>query len=68
MQRRKGEPIPVGWAMDNQGHITTDANVAMKGCLMPLGGAENTSGYKGYGLSAFVEICCGITAGKIIGR
>ena len=37
--------------------------MAMKGCLMPLGGAEHTSGYKGYGLAALVEIFCGISAG-----
>ena len=30
---------------------------------MPLGGAEQTSGYKGYGLAALVEIFCGISAG-----
>ena len=32
---------------------------------MPLGGAEQTSGYKGYGLAALVEIFCGISAGMI---
>jgi len=35
----------------------------MKGCLMPLGGPEKTSGYKGFGLAALVEIFCGISAG-----
>ncbi|XP_055532126.1 uncharacterized oxidoreductase YjmC isoform X2 [Wyeomyia smithii] len=65
MQRRKGEPIPVGWAQDPSGHPTTDANVAFDtGCLMPLGGTELTSGYKGYGLSAMVEVFCGIMAGS----
>ena len=64
MQRRKGEPIPEGWAIDSQGKMTTDANVAMKGCLMPLGGPEYTSGYKGTGLAFLVEIFCGISAGK----
>ncbi|XP_058838917.1 uncharacterized oxidoreductase YjmC isoform X2 [Topomyia yanbarensis] len=65
MQRRKGEPIPVGWAQDPTGHPTTDANVAFDtGCLMPLGGTELTSGYKGYGLSTMVEVFCGIMAGS----
>ncbi|XP_058458431.1 uncharacterized oxidoreductase YjmC [Malaya genurostris] len=65
MQRRKGEPIPVGWAQDPSGHPTTDANIAFDtGCLMPLGGTELTSGYKGYGLSAMVEVFCGIMAGS----
>lgn len=31
---------------------------------MPLGGEEQTSGYKGYGLSAVVELFCGIASGK----
>lgn len=32
---------------------------------MPLGGAEHTSGYKGYGLAAMVELFCGILSGNI---
>lgn len=65
IQRRKGEPIPHGWAQDPDGHPTTDANVAFDtGCLMPLGGTELTSGYKGYGLAAMVEVFCGIMAGS----
>ncbi|XP_046454278.1 uncharacterized oxidoreductase YjmC-like isoform X2 [Daphnia pulex] len=67
LQRRKGLPIPEGWAIDKEGKITTNADVAMKGCLMPLGGAEQTSGYKGYGLAALVEIFCGISAGATYG-
>ena len=34
---------------------------------MPLGGAEKTSGYKGYGLAMLVEIFCGISAGATYG-
>ncbi|XP_057381229.1 uncharacterized oxidoreductase YjmC-like isoform X1 [Daphnia carinata] len=67
LQRRKGLPIPEGWAIDTDGKITTSADVAMKGCLMPLGGAEETSGYKGYGLATLVEIFCGISAGATYG-
>ena len=36
----------------------------MNGALMPLGGSELNSGYKGFGLAAMVEILCGISAGK----
>lgn len=32
--------------------------------LMPLGGDELTSGYKGYGLGAAVELLTGMCAGK----
>lgn len=64
IQRRKDEPVPLGWAQDTSGKMTTDANVAFSSCcLMPLGGPEITSGYKGYGLGAMVEICCGVMAG-----
>lgn len=63
LQRRKGESIPSGWAQGPDGNITTDANVAFDtNCLLPLGGSEITSGYKGYGLGALVEVLCGISA------
>ncbi len=64
VQRRKGEPIPAGWALDEHGVVTTDAEAAMKGSLLPLGGSEATSGHKGYGLQLLVEILCGITSGE----
>lgn len=32
-------------------------------CVYPLGGRELTSGYKGYGLGAMVELFCGILGG-----
>lgn len=37
------------------------------GALLPLGGAELTSGYKGYGLAVMVEVLCGILAGAQFG-
>ncbi|XP_069361615.1 uncharacterized oxidoreductase YjmC-like isoform X1 [Maniola hyperantus] len=69
MQMRKGEPIPKGWAQDPNGNQTDDAELAFKtSCLMPLGGGEDTSGYKGYGLSAMVELFCGISSGANYGH
>ncbi|XP_077293118.1 putative oxidoreductase YjmC [Arctopsyche grandis] len=69
IQRQKGEPLPLGWAQAPDGLPTTDAGLAFEeGCLMPLGGPELTSGYKGYGLSAMVEILCGISAGSLYGQ
>lgn len=48
IQCRKQQPIPEGWALDENGIMTTDANVAFDvQKLMPLGGSETTSGYKG---------------------
>ena len=63
VQRRKKEGIPRGWAMDKDGENTMDPNAAMKGALYPLGGEEDTSGYKGYGLGMLVEVFCGILGG-----
>jgi len=67
IQSRKNEPIPAGWASDKEGKVTTNASDGMQGCLMPLGGAENTSGYKGFGLATMVEIFCGVLAGASYG-
>lgn len=64
IERRKNAPLPDGWAQDPTGKPTNDAELAFKtGCLMPLGGAEITSGYKGYGLGAMVDILSGVMAG-----
>ncbi|XP_028166929.1 uncharacterized protein LOC114357507 isoform X1 [Ostrinia furnacalis] len=69
MQRRKGEPIPRGWAQGPDGKETTDAELGYNtACLMPLGGGEQTSGYKGFGLAAMVELFCGISAGSNFGH
>lgn len=67
IQRRKNAPIPEGWAQDDKGNITTNAEVAFNSAaLMPVGGAEITSGYKGYGLGLMVETLCGILSGMLI--
>lgn len=65
LAERKDEDIPDGWAVDASGKSTTDPKKAQG--LRPLGGAENTSGYKGYGLSMMVEIFCGILSGASYG-
>ena len=57
----RGEPIPLGWLVDSSGRATTDpAQLRLGGALLPLGGTE---GYKGSGLSAVVEILCGLLTG-----
>nr|XP_045581329.1 uncharacterized oxidoreductase YjmC-like isoform X2 [Procambarus clarkii] len=63
VERRKENPIPEGWALDKNGKPTTNAAEGMEGALMPLGGAELHSGYKGYGLAMLVEVFCGIMSG-----
>jgi LDH2 family malate/lactate/ureidoglycolate dehydrogenase len=49
-----GQAIPLGWATDAKGEPTTDAQMAIKGSLEPIGGV------KGSGLSLIVDILCGI--------
>lgn len=65
---RKGEEIPEGWALGPDGNATRNAEEAYNASLlMPLGGAERNSGYKGYGLGLMVEILCGILTGSQFG-
>lgn len=63
--RRKGKPIPKGWAIDSEGNITTDVEEVFNGgALLPLGGfGELFGGHKGYGLSLMVDILAGILSG-----
>lgn len=65
---RIGQAVPPGWGVDGEGKDCTDAAVICKqGGLYPLGGAEETAGYKGYGLSMSVEILCSVLSGASIG-
>ncbi|KAJ8916326.1 hypothetical protein NQ315_005021 [Exocentrus adspersus] len=68
LSRRKGTPIPEGWALNDEGKVETNPDVAIKSSkLLPLGGMEENSGYKGYGLGMMVEIFCGILSGSSFG-
>lgn len=61
---RKGQEIPAGWGVDKAGVSTTDpAKVMTAGGLTPVGGMEETAGYKGYGLNMMVEILCAVLSG-----
>jgi L-2-hydroxycarboxylate dehydrogenase (NAD+) len=62
---RAEKPTPEGWAIDPAGQPLTDTRQILRGLptgeamMLPLGGAgEETGGYKGYSLSALVEILC----------
>jgi (2R)-3-sulfolactate dehydrogenase (NADP+) len=37
---REGKPIPEGWALDADGHPTTDAKAALEGSMLPAGGVK----------------------------
>lgn len=41
--RQRGEKIPEGWALDEQGHPTTDPEAALRGTMLPLGDAKGTA-------------------------
>ena len=41
--KKRGEAIPEGWALDPQGHPTTDASAALDGTMVPLGDAKGTA-------------------------
>lgn len=64
---RKGIPLSQGWAMDVEGRPTIEAAAAMGGTLLPLGGALESGGYKGYGLATMVEILTGVLSGSLYG-
>ena len=41
---KKGEAIPLGWALDADGQATTDAQAALAGSMLPIGAATSTKG------------------------
>ena len=55
---REGKPIPLGWVLTQDGQGTTDParGIMAGGALLPLGGTEEHSSYKGYGLGLMVEV------------
>lgn len=57
----KGEPIPLGWAIDADGNPTTDPARALDGALLPTGA------YKGYGLGLVIEVLSALLAGSPFG-
>jgi len=55
---RNGDTIPEGWAVDEDGNPTTDADAALKGSLLPF------AGHKGLGVSIIVELLAGSLSGR----
>jgi LDH2 family malate/lactate/ureidoglycolate dehydrogenase len=58
----RGQPIPLGWAIDSAGNPTTDANAAKQGAIGPFGQA------KGYALGLAFELIVGSLSGAALGR
>jgi L-2-hydroxycarboxylate dehydrogenase (NAD+) len=64
MARRRGQPIPQGWGIDNQGRATTNPDdIVAGGALLPLGSDRERGGHKGYGLAIMVDVLCGALGG-----
>jgi LDH2 family malate/lactate/ureidoglycolate dehydrogenase len=59
---QRKEPIPEGWAIDENGYPTTDSVSAMKGCVLPFGGP------KGSALSLIFDILSGVLTGAAYGK
>lgn len=55
-----GQDIPEGWALDAEGHPTTDAAAALGGIVLPLGE------YKGYGIAVINECLAGALTGALM--
>ena len=55
---QRGEPIPLGWALDVDGQPTTDAQAALAGSMTPA------AGHKGSALALLVDVMSGGVAGS----
>jgi L-2-hydroxycarboxylate dehydrogenase (NAD+) len=65
LARMKEQKIPLGWLVDAAGRPTTDPLDFWKdGAILPLGGAPETGGYKGYGLAVMIDILSGVLSGS----
>ena len=62
MHARAGKSLPVGWALDMEGNPTTDAEVGLKGSMVPNGG------YKGFGVGLMVEVFAAALTGATLGK
>jgi len=61
---RRGESIPLGWAVDRDGRPTTDPTAMVDGgALAPLGSERERGGHKGYALAAMVDILSSMLSG-----
>jgi delta1-piperideine-2-carboxylate reductase len=56
---RDGVPIPAGWAIDAEGHATTDPAAALAGAQLPFGG------YKGAAIALMIELLAGALIGEV---
>lgn len=62
--RRRGRPIPEGWALDEEGRATTDPFSFLRGGgLLPLGSSPEMGAYKGFGFGIAADVLSGVLSG-----
>jgi LDH2 family malate/lactate/ureidoglycolate dehydrogenase len=59
---QRGDPMPVGWMVDDEGEPLTDASRAGEGYLLPIGD------YKGYALAMMIGLLAGTLNRAAFGR
>jgi LDH2 family malate/lactate/ureidoglycolate dehydrogenase len=66
--QRKNADMPLGWAQDQEGNPSTDANILRKqGALLPLGSDREHGSHKGYALGSIVDIFSAVLSGASYG-
>lgn len=61
LARQRGETIPEGWAIDRDGHPTTDPIAGIAGNILPF--AE----HKGYAIATMMDVLSGVLSGSHFG-
>lgn len=56
--KRRGEKIPLGWALDAEGVPTDDPAAALEGVMLPMGGP------KGSALAVMMDVFSGVLSGS----
>jgi LDH2 family malate/lactate/ureidoglycolate dehydrogenase len=66
--QRKDADMPLGWAQDQEGNPSKDANILRKkGALLPLGSDREHGSHKGYALGSIVDIFSAVLSGAAYG-
>jgi LDH2 family malate/lactate/ureidoglycolate dehydrogenase len=59
IHQRDGKPLPAGWAIDAEGHPTTDPAAALAGAQLTFGG------HKGAAIALMIELLAGALIGDV---
>lgn len=59
--QQRGERIPLGWAIDQDGRATDDPAAGIAGTLLPM------AGHKGYAIAVLMDVLAGVLSGSAFG-